>query len=301
MNLVDILQMSKADARAYLERVRWPNGVTCPRCDSKKVTKLKGQAHRIGLYKCRECTNNLQSPQFSVSCGTIFEDSHLPLNKWIGAFYLMCSSKKGISANQLHRSLGISYKSAWYMAHRIRLAMRSNPKNKLSGIVEADETYIGGKTTMANKRKNKMAVVALVERDGKIRTKAMQKITAATLIPHLRSEIDEKATLMTDQATWYVPVGKHLEHHEAVNHSKFEWARGNAHINTAESFFSLLKRGLYGSYHHVSKKHLFRYLDEFSFRFNCRKIDDGEALELALKGSEGKRLVYKEYMARNMN
>lgn len=298
MNLVDILQMTKEDSRVYLEKIRWPKGVVCPRCEGKRVVALNGKSTRAGVYKCRNCANLLLSAQFTVTVGTIFEDSHVPLNKWIAAFYLMCESKKGVSANQLHRTLGLNYKTAWYMCHRVRLAMRSGSIEKLKGIVEADETFIGGKDKTGHKRLAKAAVLVLIQRDGQARTKHVKRLNSQTMIAYLKQNMDPDCQLMTDQAHYYKGVGKMFKSHEAVNHSKFEYARGNVNSNTAESYFALLKRGVYGTFHHVSKKHLFRYCDEFNFRWNHRKLEGGGSLDLALKGGEGRRLFYRRPLPR---
>lgn len=297
MNLVKILQMTTEQARTHLEAIRWPNGAVCPRCNGNNVLKLQGKSTRPGVYKCRDCRKNKVSPQFTVTVGTVFEDSHIPLNKWIGAFYLMCSSKKGVSANQLHRCLGVTYKSAWFMAHRVRFAMKTLPpfKTKLKGIVEVDETYIGGRQRKYEEN-NKFAVVALVERGGDVRTKCIDNVTAKTLRENILRQVDTSSILMTDQMHAYKKIGRLFKEHHAVNHSAGEYVRGNAYSNTAESFFALLKRGVYGTFHHVSGKHLFRYCDEFSFRWNNRKNTDGETTDIALKKAEGKRLSYRKYI-----
>lgn len=290
MNLIDILQMSKEDSRAYLERLRWPDGAVCPHCAGKNICVLRGKSTRPGLYKCRPCQK-----QFTVTVGTIFEDSHVPLNKWLGAFYLLCSSKKGYSSNQLHRDLGVAYKTAWYMTHRIRLAMRSKSFDKLKGVVEADETYIGKKTNWKLAKRSKTPVVALVQRTGKVKTAIMPQVTARNMEYYLSKNVDEGAMLMTDQASWYRRPGKKFIIHKRVNHSKKEYVRGISHINTAESFFSLMKRGLYGTFHHVSVRHLRRYAEEFEFRWNNRLIKDHEVMDVALRGSEGRRLTFREH------
>lgn len=292
-------------ARELLEKMRWPNGAACPHCggcDPYKITpsgaSTKARTTRKGLYKCRACRR-----QFTVTVGTVFEDSHIPMNKWLQAIYLLCSSKKGISAHQLHRMLGITYKSAWFMAHRLRYAMTQEPMaSKLGGIVEADECYIGGKVKPKNRsanRKgantgNKIAVVALVERGGRVRAFPMPKVTAAGVHQAIIDNVRSDAHLMTDESPLYPGIGKYMKAHDAVKHSINEYARGNAHTNTVEGFFSLLKRGINGIYHHVGKGHVGRYVDEFSFRYDHRKISDGDRANLAVLGAEGKRLTYKQ-------
>jgi transposase-like protein len=297
-------------ARQLLEKMRWPNGAACPHCggaDPYTITpgkSTKARTTRKGLYKCRACRK-----QFTVTVGTVFEDSHIPINKWMQAIYLLCSSKKGISAHQLHRMLGITYKSAWFMAHRLRYAMTQTPLvEKLGGIVEADETYIGGKVRprnfvkgqpyKANRRgahtDNKIAVVALVERGGRVRAFPMEKVTAANVHEVINANVRSDAHLMTDESSLYPAIGKHMKAHDAVKHSNNEYVRGTAHTNTVEGFFSLLKRGINGIYHHVGKGHVGRYVDEFSFRYDYRKVTDGERVQFAIDGAEGKRLTYKQ-------
>jgi transposase-like protein len=280
-------------ARKHLEKLRWPNGPFCPHCgESEKITKLKGKSHRSGLYQCNSCRQH-----FTVTVGTLFEDSHIPLNKWLLAFHLMAASKKGISAHQLHRMLGITYKSAWFMAHRIREAMKADYTNALGGQgpVEADETFIGTKPG-AKKRKgygHKNAVLSLVERGGEVRSFHVPSVSAKTLRPYLKYHIDPEAHLMTDDAGQYRLIGPEFAKHDVVCHSNDEYVRGEAHTNTVESFFSILKRGLIGTYHHVGAQHLQRYVTEFDFRYNHRKIADSDRAVFALKGIAGKRLTYR--------
>jgi len=307
MNLSDVSKLSEDESRAMLERIRWPDGPTCPHCTAKNSTKLEGKAHRPGLYKCNDCGD-----QFTATVGTIMEDSHLPIRTWLMAFALLCSSKKGVSALQLQRQLGLgSYRTAWHLAHRIRHAMGKNPlSGLLSGAVEADETYIGGKPRKhAGPRKGpkysrrgrgtpKVPVVALVERDGRVRSMPVQRVDAKTLGNFVRSNVDPMATLHTDEWAGYTTVGKEFASHQVVNHGKREYARADgATINSAEAYFALLKRGITGSFHSVSRKHLGRYCDEFSFRWNHRKATDAERTVEAIKCSEGRRLTYKPLTA----
>jgi len=264
-------------ARALLESMRWPNGAACPHCggaDPYRLTPKAGSKTRKGLWKCRACRK-----QFTVTVGTIFEDSHIPLSKWLLAIHLLCASKKGMSARQLHRMLGVTYKSAWFMANRLRYAMSQEPlASKLAGVVEVDETYIGARHKRGTRRgrpgpdSHKTPVVALVERGGRVRAIPMPRITAENLKTAMSAHMDPDATLMTDELVTY----KALRHpdHQTVNHSVGEYVRADVHVNSAEGFFSLLKRGINGVYHHVGKGHLGRYCDEFSFRYDSRKLPD---------------------------
>lgn len=285
-------------AREHLEAIRWPEGPVCPHCGSVAHYKLEGKAHRPGLYKCKDC-----SKQYSVTVGTVFERSKIPLSKWLMAAYLLCSSKKGISSHQLHRTLGVTYKTAWFMTHRIREAMTDTTTDKLggpdsSGIVEADETYFGkvkghGKGSFF---REKQKVVALVERQGRVRAFHVPTVTAKSLKPILESQIAESARLMTDGAGYYKKITSQFKSHEVVDHGKHEYARGDVTTNTVEGFFGILKRGICGVYQHVSPEHLHRYVGEFAFRYNNRaslKIDDKQRAVNALAGISGKRLTYR--------
>jgi len=285
-------------ARAHLEAIRWPNGPICPHCgDVDHATKLDGKSTRPGVYKCKSCRK-----PFSVTVGTLFERSKIPLNKWVLATHLMSSSKKGMSAHQLHRMLGVTYKTAWFMAHRIREAMRPHPEESgpMGGAgktVEADETFVGGKAKNAKNGKpvpKKEAVFALVEREGKVRSFHIPSVSRQNLRPILTAQVDRKSYLMTDEAGQYKTIGREFAGHGSVNHSIDEYVRCFFwHTNTIEGYFSILKRGITGVYHHVSQKHLKRYLGEFDFRYNERKTTDFERADLALKGIEGKRMTYR--------
>jgi transposase-like protein len=295
MNLVKLAQdfADEDSARAYLEAIRWPNGPVCPHCESTNVYKINskpGSKTRKGVHKCRGCRK-----QFTVTVGTIFESSHIPLSKWLLAVHLMCASKKGMSAHQLHRMLGVTYKTAWFMCHRIRYAMTQEPlASKLLGTVEVDETYVGGKVRGTSRgRRDKPPVVALVERDGDVRAFPMKQVTEANLLDAIRTNVDPSARVMTDSHPAYTHVGREFEHH-SVSHVRNEWVRGDAHTQTVEGYFSLLKRGIVGTYHHVGDEHLHRYVDEFSFRYNRRKVDDGQRAAMAIQGAEGKRLMYRD-------
>lgn len=244
-----------AKAREYLEKLRWPEGPICPHCGGfEKIYTLQGKAHRPGLYKCGDCRE-----QFSVTVGTLFEGSKIPLEKWLMAVYLMCSSKKGISSHQLHRTLGITYKSAWFLTHRIREAMKDPVfTDKLGGggaTVEVDETFWGNRKPKGSKKgrgyDHKEKIFSLVERGGKVRSFHVPRVNANTLRPILEEQIDKDTHLMTDQFSYYTKAGRMFKSHGVVNHGKGEYVRGPIHTNTIESFFSLLKRGLVGTYHQV--------------------------------------------------
>ncbi|MFA5064192.1 MAG: IS1595 family transposase [Dehalococcoidia bacterium] len=283
-------------AREYLERLRWPNGAVCPHCEAAGAYKLQPKATstspvRKGVWKCRVCRK-----QFTVTVNTIFEDSHIPISTWLSAIQFLCSSKKGMSAHQLHRMLNITYKSAWFMAHRIRYAMGQQPMaEKLQGIVEADETYIGGKGHGKRGRgaENKTPVFALIQRDGDVRSFKTERVTGKNLKGIIRNHVDTNSTIMTDEFLAYKGLSKEFAGHQTVNHSTKEYARGNAHVNNAEGYFSVLKRGIVGVYHHISEQHLDRYLDEFNFRYNSRKVEDGLRMILAIESVEGKRLMFR--------
>jgi transposase-like protein len=283
-------------ARDHLESILWPNGPICPHCEFKEAYKLEpkaGSKARKGLYKCKSCRK-----QFTVTVGTIFADSHIPLNHWVHAVDLICASKKGISSHQIHRTLGITYKSAWFMTHRIRYAMKSGPlASLLKGTVEADETYIGPKKVKGPRgrgAKNKTPVFALVQRNGDVRSVPVEKVTAKNLKEIIRQNVSKGARIMTDEFSSYRGLAKEFKAHETVNHGSGEYVRGKVHTNTAEGFFSLLKRGINGTFHHVSKRHLHRYLDEFNFRYNARKVDDRTRSAMALDSVSGKRLMYRD-------
>lgn len=288
-------------ARAHLEEQLWPDGPVCPHCQSKDATALHGKAHRKGLYQCNECR-----AQFSVTVGTVFERSKIGLHKWVLASHLMGASKKGMSSKQFGRMLGVSYKTAWFMTMRIREAMApgkdSGPLGGDEKIVEADETFVGGKATNAKKGKGvpkKYPVVALVERHGEARVKAVPDVTAKNVREALVTNASRKSMLMTDEASMYIALGKEFYAHQTVVHSKRQYTDhcGFAHTNTVESFFAIFKRGITGSFHSVSEQHLQRYADEFAFRWGTRSsrgIEDTERASLILKGAKGKRLTYRQ-------
>lgn len=291
-------------ARAHLEAQRWPDGPVCPHCgETHRVHRLEGKSHRKGLFQCNAC---LQA--FSVTVGSVMERSHVPLTKWVLGFHKMAASKKGISAKQLQRELGLgSYRTAWFMAHRIREAMRfddtdAGPIGGEGKIVESDETYVGGKAYTTHKSKpvpKKHAVVALVERDGEVRAKHVPTVSIKTLRETLGKHASRKSHLMTDDSPVSRDLRQEFKKHGVVVHSKGEYVAkdGLTHTQTVESFFSLLKRGVFGSFHSVSEQHLQRYVDEFAFRWNTRSalgIEDVERRNRAIKGAAGKRLTYRQ-------
>ncbi len=291
-------------AREFIEALRWPAGVACLHCGSVKVYKItanKSKKVRKGLYKCGDCDG-----QFTVTVGTIFEDSRIPLNKWFHAIHLLCTSKKGMSAHQIHRTLGITYKSAWFLMHRIRHAMTEEPlASQLTGIVESDETFIGGKAKNMHKKErakkiqgrgavNKEAAVTLVERGGRVKTTHAGHVTGENVREILREHVSKEARLMTDESTLYCGAENEYADHQTVNHKAGEYVRGDCHVNTSESVHALMKRGVIGVYHHWSVTHLHRYCSEFDFRFNRRKMTDSERTLEAFRKVEGKRLMYRD-------
>jgi transposase-like protein len=290
----------EGEAYTKLESIVWPNGPVCVHCgETARIGLLKGKATRPGLYKCYSCRQ-----QFRVTVDTVFEASHIPLRNWLQTVYLMVSSKKGVSSNQIHRAMGVTLKTGWFMTMRIREALKESHgafPDRLGGIgktVEADESWIGGK---AENRAYappppKQIVMSLVERGGKARSFHVANVTAATLVPIVGRHVYRDSRFMTDESLVYGSVGWNFAAHGTVNHSAKEYVRGDAYTNTVEGYFSILKRGVYGIYQHVSEDHLHRYLSEFDFRYSYRiktGYDDLARLDKALAGIVGRRLTYR--------
>ena len=286
-------------AYAYVEARIWPNGPVCPHCGGvERISKMGGKSTRIGAYKCYQCRK-----PFTVKVGTLFESSHVPMNVWLQAIYLMCSSKKGFSSNQLHRTLGVTLKTACFMSHRIREAMRSDGPAGFGsdgGVVEVDETFIGiqykkSKTARGGDHKNK--VLSLVDRStGRAKSIVVKDLKASTILPILRENIAKEATVYTDEPGQYGKLNNEFAAHDFVVHSAGEYVRGDVHTNTIEGYFSIFKRGMRGIYQHCNKKHLHRYVGEFEFRYNNRIAngpDDVVRSDIALTGVVGKRLTYQ--------
>jgi transposase-like protein len=289
-------------AIAYVEARIWPTGPVCPHCGGvDRLGKMAGKSTRPGLWKCYQCRK-----PFTVKIGTIFESSHVALHIWLQAMYLIAGSKKGISSNQLHRILGVTLKTAWFMSHRIREAMRTGalaPMGGNGGVVEVDETYIGVKAGTVKRKAyhHKMAVLSLVDRTtGEARSAVITAPTRAQVEPILDANLAREARLMTDEAFLYRGMGKFFASHEAVRHGFGEYVRGDAHTNTIEGFFSIFKRGMRGIYQHCREQHLHRYLAEFDFRYSNRVglgYNDGDRADLMLQGVVGKRLTYRRACA----
>jgi len=290
----------EAAAYAFVEKRLWPNGLVCPHCGGvERISKMGGKSTRIGAYKCYQCRK-----PFTVKVGTIFESSHILMRHWLQAIFLMSSSKKGISSNQLHRTLGCTLKTAWFLSHRLREAMRVNglmmpPMGSGGSIVEADETF-WGRLDGQDKRKagyaHKNIVLTLVERRGSARSFHVDGVRVMDLKPIMEQNISREAKLMTDELKSYNEFGRELVSHEQVTHSKGEYVRGEAHTNTVEGYFSAFKRGMKGTYQHCKEKHLHRYLSEFDFRYSNRValgINDVARAKKALRGVVGKTLTYR--------
>ncbi len=297
-DITDPVFHDEAKAREFLEAQRWPDGPVCPYCgEAKDVQRLGGEAGKKGQVLCRPCRK-----KFTVTVGTVMERSKIPLTKWLMTFRLMASSKKGISAHQVHRMLGITYKTAWFLCHRVREAMgipkEAGPIGGKEKIVESDETFVGGRSKNTHRGKpvpKKYPVVALIERGGEMRAKHVADVTGKNVREALVTNVSRKSMLMTDDAAIYERIGKEFYAHGKVNHSAGEYTDdvGFNHVNTAESYFALLKRGIMGSFHSVSEAHLQRYADEFAFRWNYRKTDDVERANAIIKATGGKRLTYR--------
>lgn len=300
MNLSELSALTEDQAREYIEAIRWPEGRACPHCgEVSNSTKLQGKSTRPGVYKCKA---KACRKQFTVKVGTILEDSHISYRHWVMAFHLLCASKKGMSAHQIHRQIGCTYKTAWFLCHRIRHAMEQG-SGLLSRTIEADETFVGGKPRNPQKHKpghgrkrTKTPVAVLVERGGRARAKVVKRVTAKNLKAHMKANVDIQASrLMTDEFKSYIVIGRQFQSHGVVKHKSGQYVtdNGDTHSNTAESYFALLKRGVYGVFHHVSDQHLQKYCDEFSFRWDHRKVSDSKRRDAAIQGIEGKRLTYR--------
>ncbi len=307
----------EAAAFEHVESILWPDGPVCPRCGVvDNAVKLEGIRTkpskknpegkiRHGLWRCKACRG-----QFTVRKGTIFEESHIEMFKWLQAIHLMTSAKKGISAHQMHRILEVTYKTAWFLCHRIREAMRTDHTGLMGsggGVVEADETFIGHDPQMMRYHKGKvgirqkMKVLALVDREtGVVRSQVIDHLSRRDIEPILKENIAKEARMSTDEASYYRKLGDHFAEHMSVNHSAEEYVRGEAHTNTLEGYFSIFKRGMKGVYQHCAKKHLHRYAAEFEFRYNNRQskgVDDRDRAEALLSGIAGKRLMYRDSFA----
>lgn len=309
INITDPVFTDETKAREHLEAIRWPDGKpTCPHCGSvDRVYRLAGKSHRPGLIHCNDCDGS-----FTVTTGSVMESSHVPLNKWVLAFRLMASSKKGMSAHQMHRTISVTYKTAWFMCHRIREAMRDEAPTPLGGegeTIESDETYWGPKDKDTDPRwrgrrkgrpgkGGKKAILALVQRGGRSRAMVMDSLKTADIHGALREHASPKSHLMTDEGTSY---NWEFASHDRIKHSASEYVRYDVertvHTNTVEGYFGVFKRGMRGTYQHCGEQHLQRYLDEFNFRYSNRialGIGDAERALRAIKGAEGKRLTYQE-------
>lgn len=307
IDLTDAIFHDDDKAREWFEQARWPNGVNCVHCGSLRVAPMGGKKHRPGLYHCPDCRG-----QFTVQTGSVMESSHVPLAKWALATRLMNASKKGMSAHQLHRSIHVTYKTAWFMFHRLREAMSDPSAAPIGGegkIVEADEAYHGRKKAPSEspnrygrpyknrtRISGKRPIMALVERGGEARVTHMGHVTAKNIGAFMAKNADLKSRLQTDESRLYATLGKEFASHESVNHGAKEYARGDVNTNTVEGMFGVFKRGMTGVYQHCGEQHFQRYLDEFTFRFNNRTklgIEDTERAEKMVKGMGGKRLTYR--------
>jgi transposase-like protein len=293
VNITNPIFHDEAKAVAHIEASRWPNGVVCPHCGSDRVRRMGGKT-QAGMFLCNDCRD-----KFTCRTGTVMERSHVPLHKWLLATHIMAASKKGMSAKQMERMLGITYKTAWFLCHRIREAMEGAcPTGPLGGpgkVVEADETWVGGKAKNRAHRATakKKIVLTLVEREGHTRSFHVPNINAKTLKGLIFTNVDRKSDLMTDGGTGYKVMHYYFNSHGVVEHKARQFADGNKHSNTAENFFSIFKRGVIGTYHHMSEAHLGRYLAEFDLRACTRDLNDAERADEILKGGIGRRLTYR--------
>jgi transposase-like protein len=281
--------MNEDQAREYIERVRWGNNPICPHCSAGSATKLNGNATRPGVYKCKSCKG-----QFTVTTSTVFHGTHIPLRIILAAFYLVCSARKGISSKQLARDLGLSYKTAWYMALRIRCSLDSGDF-MLSGIVEVDETYVGGKGRFSKKGRgtNKIPLVALVERKGRVKTELVGSVKRWELWNTIFDHVDKNAIIMTDDWPSYRGLKNYYKDHKIINHSQRQYVQGEVYTNTAECYFAVFKRAYHGTFHSISKRYLQKYCNEFNFRWNHRHKPMKEVLIIAIRMMKGEKITYK--------
>ncbi|GAA3907659.1 IS1595 family transposase [Sphingomonas limnosediminicola] len=293
MNITNPIFHDEAKAAAHIEQSRWPDGEpVCPFCESTGVTRMGGKT-QAGMFLCNSCRD-----KFTCRTGTVMERSHLPLHKWLLATHLMAASKKGMSAKQMERMLGVTYKTAWFLCHRIREAMQDDgaPLGGEGKTVESDEAFVGGfkKKRLSGKVAPKKKIMTLVERDGRARSFHVTHIDHTNVRAALVTNVHRSSTLMTDDARWYKNVGREFAAHGSTLHALRQFSKGDGvHSNTAENFFSIFKRGVIGVYHHMSAVHMHRYLAEFDMRYSTKKISDGERASLILKGMEGRRLTYR--------
>lgn len=295
VNITNPIFHDEAKANAHIEASRWPDGAFCAHCGSTHVTRMGGKT-QAGMFQCNDCRE-----KFTIRTGTVMERSHVPLHKWLLATHIMAASKKGMSAAQMARMIGVTYKTAWFLCHRIREAMDGADNGAALGgegkVVEADETYVGGKAKNRATRKPaaKKAVVALIDREGKARSFHVANVNAKTVRGLIVANVDRASHLMTDESHVYTSVGREFNGHSVVNHSAKQYVTtgGFKHSNTAENFFSIFKRGVIGTYHHMSEAHLGRYCREFDLRYNTREMTDTERAAVIVKGMEGKRLTYR--------
>jgi transposase-like protein len=302
LNLITLAQQYSDEdkARELLESMLWPDGAVCPHCKNHKEKAIyrlqpkEGSKTRKGVCKCGACRK-----QFTVTVGTVFEDSHIPISKWLMAIFILCSSKKSVSALQLSRMLKLGYQAAWFMSHRLRFAFADDCKRQLKGVVEIDETFVGGKGDRKTRLSRLTPVMALIEQGGNMKAKVVPNVSFKNLGKVLREEVQKDAVICSDENTAYQTLNKEFKAHHTVVHSKYEYILRTpdgiaAGTNRCESFFSLLKRGVHGAWHNVSREHLHRYINEFAFRWNTRKLTDGERMETAIGLTTGKRLTYQQ-------
>jgi transposase-like protein len=294
INITDPIFHNEEAAERHIFLSRWPDEEpTCPHCGSTKIRRMAGKT-QAGMFLCNDCRD-----KFTVRTGTVMERSHVPLHKWLLATHLLASSKKGISASQIARNIGVTYKTAWFLMHRIREAMDgalpSGPLGGAGKVVESDEAFVGGKKNrrLSGKVAPKKKIVALVERDGRARSFHVANIHANTVRSAIVTHVDRASTLMTDEARVYWAVGREFAAHGHSLHASRKFGKGETHSNTAENFFSILKRGVIGTYHHWSAAHIHRYLAEFNLRYSMKGNTDTERAASILKGMEGRRLTYR--------